>query len=57
MSFEENLKQANEALEKLNNQELALDESVKIYREGLESIKKARLELEKAKLEVEQIDE
>lgn len=57
MSFEANLKQANEALEKLNNQELALDESIKIYKEGLESIKKARLELEKARLEVEQIDE
>ncbi|EPI5818370.1 exodeoxyribonuclease VII small subunit [Campylobacter jejuni] len=57
MSFEENLKHADESLEKLNNQELALDESVKIYKEGLESIKKARLELEKAKLEVEQIDE
>ncbi|MBX1656153.1 exodeoxyribonuclease VII small subunit [Campylobacter jejuni] len=57
MSFEENLKHANESLEKLNNQELALYESVKIYKEGLESIKKARLELEKAKLEVEQIDE
>ncbi|AXP08451.1 exodeoxyribonuclease VII small subunit [Campylobacter hepaticus] len=57
MSFEENLKQANEALEKLNSQELALDESVKIYKAGLESIKKARLELEKAKLEVEQVDE
>ncbi|EFC30963.1 exodeoxyribonuclease VII small subunit [Campylobacter jejuni] len=57
MSFEENLKHANKSLEKLNNQELALDESVKIYKEGLESIKKARLELEKAKLEVEQIDE
>ena len=57
MSFEENLKKANEALEKLNDQELALDESVKIYKVGLESIKKARLDLEKAKLEVEQIDE
>ncbi|EAI7874058.1 exodeoxyribonuclease VII small subunit [Campylobacter jejuni] len=57
MSFEENLKHANESLEKLNNQELALDESVKIYKEGLESIKKARLALEKARLEVEHIDE
>jgi len=57
MSFEENLKEANEALEKLNDKELSLDESVKIYKAGLESIKKARLELEKAKLEVEQIDE
>lgn len=55
--MKKNLKHANESLEKLNNQELALDESVKIYKEGLESIKKARLELEKAKLEVEQIDE
>ena len=50
MSFEENLKKANEALEKL-------DESVKIYKTGLLSIKKAREDLEKAKLEVEKIDE
>ena len=57
MSFEENLEQANKALEELNNKELSLDQSVKIYKAGLQSIKKARLELEKAKLEVEQIDE
>ncbi len=56
MSFEENLKHANESLEKLNNQELALDESVKLQR-GFRKYQKARLELEKAKLEVEQIDE
>lgn len=55
--MKKNLKHANESLEKLNNQELALDESVKIYKEGLESIKKARLALEKARLEVEHIDE
>ncbi|MGI7618719.1 exodeoxyribonuclease VII small subunit, partial [Campylobacter coli] len=32
MSFEENLKNANESLEKLNDKELSLDESVKIYK-------------------------
>ena len=57
MSFEANLKKANEALTQLNEEELSLEESVKIYKIGLESIEKARLELEKAKLEVEQIDE
>ncbi|EAJ1587417.1 exodeoxyribonuclease VII small subunit, partial [Campylobacter coli] len=41
MSFEENLKNANESLEKLNDKELSLDESVKIYKEGLKSIEKA----------------
>ncbi|MCR2113899.1 exodeoxyribonuclease VII small subunit [Campylobacter upsaliensis] len=57
MSFEANLKKANEALTQLNEEELNLEESVKIYKIGLESIEKARLELEKAKLEVEKIDE
>ncbi|EHD3050191.1 exodeoxyribonuclease VII small subunit [Campylobacter upsaliensis] len=57
MSFEANLKKANEALTQLNEEELSLEESVKIYKIGFESIEKARLELEKAKLEVEKIDE
>lgn len=57
MSFEANLKKANEALTQLNEEELSLEESVKIYKIGLESIEKARLELKKAKLEVEKIDE
>lgn len=57
MSFEENLKKANEALEKLNTDELSLQESVKIYKDGLLSLDKARKELEDAKLEVEKIDE
>lgn len=57
MSFEDNLNKANKALQDLNNEELTLDESVKIYKEGLKNIKKAREILEKAKLEVGQIDE
>lgn len=57
MSFEENLRKANEALEKLNNKDLSLDESVKIYKQGLKYIDEARVALEKAKLEIEKIDE
>lgn len=57
MSFEENLNKANKALEKLNDKDLSLDESVKLYKDGLKFIENARKELEKAKFEVEKIDE
>lgn len=57
MSFEENLYKANEALEKLNDKDLSLDESVKLYKQGLKYIDEARALLEKAKLEIEKIDE
>lgn len=57
MSFEENLQKASEALERLNEENISLEESVKIYKAGLECIEKAREELEKAKLEVEKVDE
>jgi len=57
MKFENRIEKANEALEKLNNEELSLDESVKIYKMGLENIKNAREILDKAKLEVEKINE
>ncbi|MCW1360081.1 exodeoxyribonuclease VII small subunit [Campylobacter sp. US33a] len=53
MSFEEKLQLANEILEKLNDQNLSLEESVKIYKKGLQSINEARKMLEKAKLEIE----
>lgn len=57
MSFEENLQKASKALERLNEENISLEESVKIYKAGLESIEKAREKLEKAKLEVEKVDE
>ena len=57
MSFEENLQKANKALERLNEEALSLEDSVKIYKAGLENIEKARAELEKARLEVERVDE
>ena len=56
-NFEENLKKANEALERLNSKDLSLDESVRLYKMGLKFIENARNALEKAKFEVEKIDE
>ena len=56
-NFEENLKKANEALERLNSKDLSLDESVKLYKTVLKFIENARNALEKAKFEVEKIDE
>ena len=56
MNFEEKLKKAESLLEKLNESELSLDESVKLYKEGLANIKEAKELLEKAKLEVKEIE-
>lgn len=56
MSFEAKLKQAEALLERLNESDLSLDESVKLYKEGLSNIKQAREMLEKAKLEVKEIE-
>ena len=56
MNFEEKLKKAESLLEKLNESELSLDESVKLYKEGLANIEEAKELLEKAKLEVKEIE-
>lgn len=57
MEFEDYIKQAEESLEKLNSKELKLQTCVEIYKDGLKNIQAARELLEKAKLEIEQIDE
>ncbi|CAM4142207.1 exodeoxyribonuclease VII small subunit [Campylobacter armoricus] len=57
MEFEDHIKQAELSLEKLNNKDLDLKTCVEIYKEGLKNIKQARTILEKAKLEIEQVDE
>lgn len=57
MSFETNLKEAHDILEKLNDEELSLSESVKLYKKGLKFIDEARQILEKAKLEIKEVDE
>ncbi|AJC88083.1 exodeoxyribonuclease VII small subunit [Campylobacter insulaenigrae] len=57
MEFEKFLQQAEASLEKLNDKDLKLQACIEIYKEGLKNIQAARELLDKAKLEIEQIDE
>ena len=57
MKFEECIDKVNKALEELNKEDLSLDTSIKIYKNALLDIKKAREILDNAKLEGEKIDE
>ncbi len=54
--FEEKLAHAKALLEKLNDPEITLETSVKLYEEGLRKIQEAQKMLEEAKLKVKTID-
>lgn len=56
-SFEVLTEQAKEALNRLNQGDLSLKESLEIYKSGLESLQKAQDLLEKAKLEYSHLEE
>lgn len=56
-SFEEKLDYSKELLEKLMNPEITLEESVKVYEEGLKNIKEAQILIEKAKTKITVIDQ
>ncbi len=56
-TFEEKLVYSKELLEKLMNPEITLEESVKLYEEGLKTIKEAQKLIEEAKLKVSVIDQ
>ncbi len=56
-TFEEKLGYSKELLEKLMNPEITLEESVKLYEEGLKTIKEAQKLIEEAKLKVSVIDQ
>ena len=55
-TFEEKLAYAKEVLEKLMDPEITLEESVKLYEEGLKNIKEAQKLIEEAKMKVSVID-
>jgi exodeoxyribonuclease VII small subunit len=55
-SFEEKLEYSRELLEKLMDQDITLEESVKLYEEGLKNIKEAQRLIEEAKMKIEVID-
>jgi exodeoxyribonuclease VII small subunit len=56
-SFEEKLEHSKALLEKLMNPEITLEESVKLYEEGLQNIKEAQTLIEEAKTKISIIDQ
>ena len=55
-TFEEKLTHSKILLEKLMDPEITLEQSVKLYEEGLRTIKEAQKMIEEAKLKVETIE-
>ncbi|MCF6243963.1 MAG: exodeoxyribonuclease VII small subunit [Sulfurovum sp.] len=56
-TFEEKLEHSKVLLEKLMNPEITLEESVKLYEEGLKNIKDAQKLIEEAKTKITVIDQ
>ncbi len=56
ISFEEQLEESRKILERLMDPEITLEESLKLYEEGMERIRAARAMIEEAKLKVETIE-
>lgn len=56
-SFEEKLEHSKALLEKLMNPEITLEESVKLYEEGLKNIKEAQALIEEAKTKITVIEQ
>jgi len=56
-SFEEKLEHSKVLLEKLMNPEITLEESVKLYEEGLKNIKEAQTLIEEAKTKISIIEQ
>ena len=56
-TFEEKLEHSKELLEKLMNPEITLEESVKLYEDGLKNIKEAQKLIETAKTKITTIDQ
>lgn len=56
MKFEEALNKLAEINEKLSTDDVSLEESVKLFKEGVEITKLCQKKLDDAKQEIEQID-
>lgn len=55
--FEEKLKKANELLEGLNEPDITLEQSMKMYKDGVKVLKEASKLLEEAKLNFQELQE
>ncbi|MDE5591495.1 MAG: exodeoxyribonuclease VII small subunit [Helicobacter sp.] len=56
-NFENYVALIHECLEKLNNEEIGLQESMKLYKEGMETLNKAQKMLEEAKIQCYELKE
>lgn len=56
-TFEEKLEHSKALLEKLMNPDITLEESVKLYEEGLKNIKEAQTLIEEAKTKIRVIEQ
>ena len=56
-SFEEKIQNAKKILDKLMQQDITLEESLKAYEEGISQLKEASKMLEEAKLKITQIQQ
>lgn len=56
-SFEEKLAYSKELLEKLMQPDITLEDSVKLYEEGLQTIKEAQKLIEEAKTKISVIEQ
>ena len=57
LNFEKELNRLKEIVSLIQQKDLSLDESIKLYEEGAEIVKKLNKELEKAEKKVEQVVE
>ena len=57
VGFEQKIERAKELLEKLMQPDITLEESVKLYEEGMRVTKEAQSMIEEAKLKVEVIEQ
>ena len=57
MKFEEALLKLNEIVEKLDGGELTLEDSVKLYKEGIDLSAQCKKQIEEAKLKVNEYNE
>lgn len=53
--FEDFLQNATQCLEKLDDKEIGLQESLKLYKEGMENLQKAQKLLEEAQVQCEEL--
>lgn len=56
IKFEEALERLAEISEKLESEEISLDDSIKLFKEGLELSKLCQKKLDEAKLEIEKVE-